>query len=318
MKGLFTLLFAVATVAAPAKHHAVPATSSSANSEPPRLAQYAPTKYVNISDGTQIAYRRFGKASEFPLLYLNHLRQSMDVIDPLLMNHIAENRDVIVFDNLGVGHSQGEVPASLEVMGVVAVELLAALSVPKVDILGFSMGGAIAQYIGMEYPHVVHKLVLAGTQSAVGPGVQFPDPSIFALAAGNGSQPTEEAMLTLFFSATETSLALGHAWWRRLSQRNVKGEDRIAFVEGAGINAQLTAISAFASNATYFDRLQEVSATTLVTNGANDVMAPTVDSYILQQQLPRAELHIYPDSGHGHLFQFPELYARNLETFLEN
>ncbi|EKG09532.1 Alpha/beta hydrolase fold-1 [Macrophomina phaseolina MS6] len=234
------------------------------------------------------------------------------------MNHIAQNREVILYDSIGVGHSEGAVPDSVEAMASVAINLLAAIGVPKADVFGFSMGGAIAQYIGMEYPDVVNKLVLSGTQPANGTGVQFPDTSIFEVAIGNGSQPTLESMLTLFFEDTETSRALGRAWWNRLFERNVQGEKRAGFVEGPGINAQLTAISSFTTNPDYFRRLDEITASALVTNGANDIMAPTVDSYILHQRLPYAELHLYPDSGHGHPFQFPETYAKHLEVFLKS
>lgn len=133
--------------------------------------QTTPTQFANV-DGLKVAYRRVGSSSggKVPLIYINHLRGSMDTLDPLLVNSIAgnKNREVIVYDSFGVGHSEGEIPSSVEEMASVLVKLLEALSISHVDILGFSMGGFIAQYIAWTHPKLVRKLVLAGTQSAIG------------------------------------------------------------------------------------------------------------------------------------------------------
>ncbi|KAJ4075278.1 hypothetical protein BFJ70_g16423 [Fusarium oxysporum] len=281
---------------------------------PPPLAQTVRTHYANVN-GTKLAYRRFGKPNGNPVIYLNHLRGAMDVTDPLLFNYIAQYREVILFDNAGVGHSNGIVPSSVESMGDSVIALIKALEIHKVVTLGFSLGGFIAQYISRKTPQLVEKAVFAGTQPGNGPGIAAPDPSVFQAAAKPG-EPSEDEMLYFFFSQTETSRAAGHDWFQRRSDRRVRGEKLSGSVMEPGTTAQLTAISNFTSNPDNFARLHDIKIPVLVTNGYNDIMSPTVNSFVMQQQLPYAYLHIYPDSGHGHLFQFPKEYAEALREFL--
>ncbi|KAH8776244.1 Alpha/Beta hydrolase protein [Diaporthe sp. PMI_573] len=265
--------------------------------------QTVPTSFAPVN-GTMIAYRRFGKPSPLPLVYVNHLGGAMDVLDPLLFNSIAKNREVVLFDSLGIGHSEGTVPDSIEEMASVVVGFLAAIGVSKADFIGFSMGGGVVQYLGFEYPQLVNKLILAGTQSAIGEGVPLPPRDVLASAGANGDQaPTEDDMMRLFFYSSETSLSLGHEWYKRIHERQLKDEERKGFLVGAGAQSQLAAI---------------FRVPVLVTNGHADIMTPTANSFVLQQKITRAQLHIFPDSGHGHLFQVPELYAQHLELFLNN
>lgn len=278
--------------------------------------QTVQTLFTSV-DGLKIAYRRFGKQSAFPLLYINHLRGSMDTLDPLLFNTIAKNREVIVYDSFGIGHSEGTVPESTSVMSSIAAKFLAAIGVAQADVMGFSMGGGVAQILAWDYPQLVHKLVLAGTQSAIGDGVVLPPRDVLESAGANNDEPpTMEDMFGLFFYPSDSSLALGQAWWKRIHERQVEGEERRAYLVGQGARSQLTAIFAFTVDLGNFDRLQDIKAPTLVTNGHNDIMSPTPNSFILQQRIKNAQLIIYPDSGHGHLFQVPELYAQHLELFL--
>jgi pimeloyl-ACP methyl ester carboxylesterase len=276
-------------------------------------AQTAPTQYVTVK-GTKLAYRRFGKPSDIPLLFLTHFRGTMDLIDPLLSNSIAASRELILFDNAGCGHSEGTIQPTLQEAGATVVAFLHAINVPKVDLLGFSMGGMIAQCVAVEHIHVVNNLILAGTQSSYTGGMVAPDPSIMQIAGG--PNPTEEDMMKLFFYPTPTSLALGHAWWQRIQERHVPGETRTTFVNQAGGQAMQAAIGKFISDASFFEELEKLELKVLVTNGKEDVMTPTPNSWLLQQRLRSVELHVYPDSGHGHLYQFPEAFAKQLEVFL--
>lgn len=276
-------------------------------------AQTAPTKHVSVK-GTQLAYRRFGNASSLPLLFLTHFRGTMDLIDPLLVNSIAKNREIILVDSAGTGHSQGTIEPTLVQTATTMKDFLEAISVPKVDILGFSLGGMVAQAMAVYHPHILNKLVLAGTQSSYTEGLVFSAPEVFELA--DGVSPPEDDMMKLFFFPSDTSRALGHAWWARLQERQVAGESRTSFVDQAGGRIQQAAISSFVSDATFFDKLKQISMPVLVTNGKDDIMTPTTNSFILQQHLHNVELHIFPDSGHGHLYQFPEAYAALLEMFL--
>lgn len=274
------------------------------------------TKFTTV-DGVKVAYRRFGKPSTFPLLYINHLRGTMDRLDPLLFNTIAKNREVIVYDSFGIGFSEGTVPDSVKKMADIAAKFLAAVGVGVADVIGFSLGGGIAQTLAWDYPDRVHKLVLAGTQSAIGDGVTLPPREVLEKAAADNSKPlTKEEMLYLFYYPTESSRALGIEWWERLHERKRDGEERKDYLVGPGASAQLTAIFSFTVDDTNFDRLKDIKAPTLVTNGHNDIMSPTSNSLVLQQEIKNAQLIIYPDSAHGHLFQFPELYAQHLEIFL--
>ncbi|WQF86861.1 Putative alpha/beta hydrolase-1 [Colletotrichum destructivum] len=278
--------------------------------------QTVKTQYVAI-DGNRVAYRRLGTKGTFPLLYINHLRGSMDTIDPLFMNSIARNREVIVYDSFGIGHSEGTVPPSTDTMASIAAKLLSALGVSKADVIGFSMGGGVAQTLAWDYPQLVNKLVLAGTQPGVGEGVVLPPREVLESAGAiNDEPPTREEMFHLFFYPSESSLALGDAWWKRIHERKVEGEERKGYLVGTGAQAQLNAIFSFTVDTNNFERLKDIKAPTLVTNGHTDIMSPTSNSFTLQQNLRDAQLIIYPDAGHGHLFQVPELYAKHLELFL--
>jgi pimeloyl-ACP methyl ester carboxylesterase len=177
------------------------------------------------------------------------------------------------------------------------------------------MGGMIAQSIAVEHPEVVNRLILAGTQSSYTEGMVTPDPSIMQLAGGPDSN--EEVMMKLFFYPSETSKALGHAWWQRAQERHVDGEERTTFIDEAGGQVMQAAMTKFVSDPSFFEKLKDVDIAVLVTNGKNDVMTPTSNSWLLQQQLEDVELHIFPDSGHGHLYQEPVKYAAILELFLE-
>lgn len=276
-------------------------------------AQTAPTQYVDVK-GTKIAYRRFGKASPIPLLWITHFRGTMDLIDPLLLNSIASTRSLIVFDNAGVGHSSGTIQSTIQEAASTIVNFLSAIAVPKVDVLGFSMGGFTAQVLALDYPDLVNKLVLAGTQSAYTDGFIPPDAAI--MKAASQPSPGESNMLDLFFYPSETSRALGSAWWHRLSERNMPNEERTLFVDEAGGQIQNAAIGKFVSDKGFFGRMEALEKEVLITNGKRDVMTPTPNSWLMQQRMRRAELVVFAEAGHGHLYQVPVRYAGLLDLFL--
>lgn len=279
--------------------------------------QTVETKFTTV-DSLKLAYREYGKPSSFPLLYLNHLRGSTDTLDPLLFGAIAKNREVIVFNSFGIGHSEGTVPDSFKAMASTAAKFLAAINVNVADI-GFSMGGAVAQTLAWEHPKLVYKLILAGTQSGIGEAVALPPRGVLEGAGANNNQPpTKEDILYLFFHLSESIRALGENWWKRIHEQKVEGEQRKAYLVGRGAQSQLAAIFSFTVDTANFGRLKDIRAPTLVTNGHNDIMSPTPNSFVLQQNIPNAQLIIYPDTGHGHLFQVPELYAKRLELFLSD
>jgi pimeloyl-ACP methyl ester carboxylesterase len=276
------------------------------------------TEFVNVNS-TQIAYRKIGKPSETPLVYITHFRGSMDTTDPRLINTIAQNRQVIMYDNAGIGHSDGTVPDSIEGMTETTVGFLSAINVTKADILGFSMGGYVAQAIGMDHPQLVNKLVLAGVGPGAGPDVFETDPNAAQGPGGEPDQdPTEDYMLGVFFYPSNTSLAKGREWWQRAFERQVEGEERKNFLVGAGVGAQGAAIGRFAADPKRYEGLKRITAPVLVTNGHTDRLMGTGNSFVLSQQLPFAELIVFPDSAHGQLFEAPAEYGSLLEIFLGN
>src|SRR5271155_1665655 len=132
--------------------------------------QAAPTQYVE-SNGTRFAYRRFGKAGAVPLVFNMHFMGTMDHWDPAVTDGFAREREVILFDNAGVSSSTADVPGSFAEMGANAIGFIKALGLKQADVLGFSIGGLIAQEITLQAPDLVRRLVLVGTGPRSGDGM---------------------------------------------------------------------------------------------------------------------------------------------------
>ena len=279
------------------------------------LAQTAPTSYILVN-GVSIAYRRIGKQSELPLVYMTHFLGTMDTNDPMLLNLLARDQEVIIFDNAGVGHSEGTIPNTVSSMARTAVDFLKAIGVAKANFMGFSLGGMISQYIAVQHSQLVNKVVLSGTQSGVGPGTSIAD--LTELAAGNPARgPDIGVFLLQFFSSSNSSQEAGRMWWQRIHERQIAGEERREFVSAPGDAAQFQAIADFVSDANVFNRLSAIQGPVLTTNGKTDKITPTVNSFAMQQKLSNALLILYPDSGHGHVYQFAEDVVSQVRNFLK-
>ena len=187
-----------------------------------------------------------------------------------------------------------------------------ALGLENFDLFGFSLGGFVAQQVTLDRPNLVHRLILAGTGPEGGEAIGGYPPSITERATRQ--VPIEDDFLHLFFSPTPTSQAAGRAFWKRRHER--KNQDVLS--SPAAMAAQAEAIGAWGviPNQNRYAQLKRIEQPTLIVNGRDDVMVPTINSYILQQQLPNATLIIYPDSGHGAIFQFPQLFMRHATMFL--
>ncbi|MFD8076291.1 alpha/beta fold hydrolase [Streptomyces sp. NPDC059718] len=272
----------------------------------------APTRYIEV-DGDRYAHRRFGADSGTPLLMLPHFRAGMDHWDPLVTDGLAENRPVILFDNAGVGNSGGRTPESAEGFAENAVAFLRALGVPEVDLLGFSVGGYVSQALALAHPERVRRLVLVGTKPRAGE------------MAGVGGRVaevaahevlTEEDYLYLFFDDSPGGRRAGREFWLRRHERTV---DADAESGPDSVRAQQALRADWnTGRGERFAELRHITQPTLVVNGSNDIMVPTVNSWILAQHIPHAQLVIYPDAGHGALFQYPRLFCAHVARFLDS
>jgi pimeloyl-ACP methyl ester carboxylesterase len=303
------------TILSPILASAVAFGAGTAQADGSPTAQ-AETQFVEI-DSNRIAYRIVGNRPAVPLLLLNRFRGTMDHWDPLLIDRIAEHRPVIMFDQPGFARSGGQPPASLAEFAGNAAKLAGKLGYGKVDVLGFSMGGMVALQFALDHPGLLRKLVIAGSGpghvAGMPPGVAPAGPAVWQVA----TRPVnvDDDFMFLFFEPTETSKAAGRAYLERLKKRK---DAFVAQVDAAAWQAQLrSAQSVGTPEASLLPRLTRVHHPVLVANGRRDIMVPTYASYAMAQVLPNATLMVYPDSGHGFLFQHAETFARDVLQFLQ-
>ncbi len=273
----------------------------------------APTGFVE-ADGTRFAYRRFGEPLGTPLVLLQHFMGNLDNYDPAITDALAMGREVILTDNAGVGLSTGTAPDTVAGMARDAASLIDALRLEHVDLFGFSMGGHVAQQIAVDRPELVRRLVLVGTGPRGGDGMDQLAPDVAPLF-GKAYEPQDLMWLPIFFSPSEASQAAGRRFLERIRART---EDRDAPVSEATVAAHRAAAGEWGVAAPdSFDYLKGISQPALVVNGSNDIVVPTINSYILQQNLPNSELILFPDSNHGSHFQFTELFNRYVTDFVD-
>jgi pimeloyl-ACP methyl ester carboxylesterase len=271
----------------------------------------AKTQFVE-TDGVRYAYRRFGSGNRPTLVCLQHFRGGLDNWDPAVTDGLAQGGSVILFNNAGIASSGGEPANNIADMATHVTTFLDALGLTQIDLFGFSMGGFVAQQVTLDRPRMVRKLILAGTGPQGGEDLAAYPPEVTAQATKE--IPTEESFLYLFFEPTSTSQAAGRAFWQRRNAR----KDLDTPTSLPAMAAQAAAIGAWGAvpEKGRYARLKTIEQPTLVVNGKHDLLVPTVNSYILQQHLPNATLIIYPDSGHGAIFQFSELFVREAQFFL--
>jgi pimeloyl-ACP methyl ester carboxylesterase len=264
--------------------------------------------------GVRFAYRRFGSPGGTPIVLLQHFMGNLDNYDPAITDALATGREVILTDNAGVGFSTGEAPETVAGMARDAASLIDALGLERVDLFGFSMGGYVAQQIVLDRPELVRRVVLVGTAPRGGEGVGQLDPDVAPLF-GTAYDPQDLMWLPIFFSPSGKSQAAGRAFLERIRERT---ENRDAPVLGATVTAHLAAANEWGVAAPDgYDYLGRICHPALVVNGNNDIVVATVNSYILQQNLPNAELILFPDSSHGSHFQFTQSFIRYLSDFLD-
>jgi pimeloyl-ACP methyl ester carboxylesterase len=270
----------------------------------------AVTKTVEVG-ATSFAYREVGRGTGVPLVFLHHFTAVLDDWDPAVVDGIATERRVLLVDLRGVGGSGGTTPDSIEAMASDAVAFLEVLGLSTVDLLGFSLGGMVAQVIVQQRPDLVRRLILAGTAPAGGQGPAATG-AILQVALDKASAQGKHPKHFLFFSPSGTSQAAADAFLTRLDERT---EDRDVPVSNETIGAQLAALAKW-EQGTSPAGLANVDKPVLVVNGDDDTMLPTINSFHLARLLPDARLGIYPDSGHGGIFQHHDLFVAQALDFL--
>jgi pimeloyl-ACP methyl ester carboxylesterase len=276
----------------------------------------APTRFVEAG-GTRFAYRRFGTqaADRATVVFFQHFIGNLDDHDPAISDGFATNREVILFNNTGVASTSGEVPDTIEQMATDAATFIDALGLTTVDLVGHSMGGLVAQQVAIQRPDLTRRLVLVGTGPRGGVGIGETPPEIGALF-GVKLPRQEDMWLPILFAPTETSQQLGRDYVERILAR----KDRDASPFGEQVYAgQGTAIHTYGTTKDpAYAILKNIKNPVLVVNGTNDTIIATINSYILQQFLPNAELIIYPDANHGAHFQYPERFLTHTKLFLDS
>jgi pimeloyl-ACP methyl ester carboxylesterase len=271
--------------------------------------QDAPTRTI-AAGGVTFAYRELGPATGVPVIFLTHLAAVLDNWDPRVVDGIAAQHPVITFDNRGVGASTGTTPDTIQAMADDAITFIRELGLGKVDLLGFSMGGMIAQVIAQDEPQLVRKLILAGTGPAGGEGIK----NVTRIS----HLDTIRALLTLtdpkqflFFTRTPNGRRAGKEFLARLKERTQNRDKAISLRSYA---AQLKAIHRWGLQQP--SDLSVIHQPVLVANGDSDKMVPTTNSADLARRLPDSELVIYPDAGHGGIFQYHAQFVPKALDFL--
>ncbi|KAF4345181.1 nadph2 dehydrogenase [Fusarium beomiforme] len=296
--------------------------------------QTAKTQYVKSPSGVTFAYRQIGNTSGIPLVLLTHFRGTMDKWDPLIVNSLAKNRRVITVDYAGVGLSTGEVATSIRQSAADITHFVELIGESEIDLLGFSIGGYVGQMVALNADPSkvkVRKLILAGTGTSYGPDLVYSKNKDVGSVAGV-KEVDINVFKTLFFPKNPEGDAAAEAWWKRIHERDAStsGEEAslwlsFGYKDGAkGLMGQVTQGHDFTESAEKsrgedgaYDRLGDLKIPVLVANGSNDYMIPTPNSYLIYQKVPNSQLILYPNSGHGFLFQFAPTFVKHVETFLE-
>jgi pimeloyl-ACP methyl ester carboxylesterase len=261
--------------------------------------------------GTTFAYRLLGSSGGVPVVLLNHWGANLDNFDPRIVDGLAAGRMVIALDYRGVGASRGEVPTTVREMAGDTAAVIRALGLDRVDVLGFSLGGFVAQQLAVTEPELVRRMILAGTGPAGGVGIDKVGGVSWPLIL-KGLVTFRDPKTDLFFTGSEKGRRAAQAFLRRLKEREA---DRDQPVAPRVFLRQLRAIHAWGRQQP--QNLGRVEQPVLVANGDRDIMVPSENSEDLARRLPNAELVLYEDAGHGGIFQNHETFTRRAVAFLD-
>ena len=275
----------------------------------------APTQFIETRL-EKYAYRRFGAGAAPPLVCLQHFTGTLDNWDPAVTDPLAGGREVILFESAGLGRSTGEVPATIAGMTEHFFAFADALGLTQIDLLGFSLGGMVAQQAALDRPSLVRKMLLVGTAPEGGEGIMHLEKPELRKILEDPSLSGYQVLVKLFFTPSESSQAAGQAFAARLGART---QDREPVSGPKVAQAQIAAFRAWERvDGERFGRLRRITQPCLVVNGVRDTMIPVRNSYLLAEHLPNAMLLIYPDAGHGSLFQFHDSFVRQATLVLDS
>ena len=274
-------------------------------------ATTTPTRFLETG-GERYAYRRINEGVGIPVLFTQHFMGNLDTIDPAVLDGLGASREVVWFDTLGVGASSGTPRRTIAEIAADAAAFVAGLGLERFDLLGHSMGGQVAQWLTYTHPERVRKLILVGTGPRAGLLTDPADGAAALFAAGPNTN--DELWLPIFFAPSPSSQAAGRRYVERIRSR----ADRDVPFSAAAVETYTAARAEWGQQGGgRQDYLSSIGAPTLVVNGSRDIVIPTVNSFTLQQLLPNAKLVLYPDSGHGPHFQYPQDFVAEVVRFLD-
>src|SRR5882757_3717809 len=281
---------------------------------PAAAADYTttPNQYIEY-EGIRYAYRTIGeRGDKLPLVLFQHFTGTMDDWDRRTIEGLAKSREVIVFDNAGVGASGGASPDTVAGMAKVAEGIIDSLHLKKIDVLGYSVGGAVAQQLLADRPELVQKAIIVGSAPQGSAGFKNL-PQVLASAFKKSKETDTPVRVVLFF--TDTTKVAGLEYMKNVDNHTVDAETPVSETT---MKAQAKAIVTWGSMPNNHDKLARITQPVLIVNGSNDIMAPTLESVELFQHIPNAQLSLYPNSGHGSLFQHHALFVSQVDTFLDS
>jgi pimeloyl-ACP methyl ester carboxylesterase len=271
--------------------------------------QTAKTKFAE-ANGTRYAYRILGDKTGTPLVLLPGSFFNMDEWDPAITNGLAREYKVVLFDNKGVGATNGKTPDNIPDMAKDAIAFIKVMGYSKVNLMGWSMGGMIAQQIVLTEPQLVNKIILIGT----GPKGALGLSEVGARVTEVSKLSPPDQLMHLLFTQSDNSKQLGQLALGRMFKRQV---DRDPETTNETNIAQITAVTAWAQpNAGALDELKSVKQPALIVGGRNDILVQDANFFNLYQNLPNARLSLYPDAGHGSILQYPDLFLHDAVPFL--
>jgi pimeloyl-ACP methyl ester carboxylesterase len=275
----------------------------------------APTQFIETRLETY-AFRRFGGGAAPPLVFLQHFTGTLDNWDPAVTDPLAAGREVILFESAGLGRSTGQVPTTIAGMTAHLLAFADALGLTQIDLLGFSLGGMVAQQAALDRPSLVRKMLLVGTAPEGGEDIMHLEKRELSKILEDPSLSGYQVLVKLFFTPSESSQAAGQAFATRLGART---KDREPLSGPKVAQAQIAAFRAWERvDGERFGKLRRITQPCLVVNGVLDAMIPVRNSYFLAEHLPNATLLTYPDAGHGSLFQFPDSFVQHALLFLDS